>query len=104
MIDEGVDSLFGELQAELHDSHVWLSRGYDLSVAHGWLGPKAGIEPCPFCCPGERVMAPVLSDDIIWSGVRTIHYVACGGCGAQGPWGDTESQAIAQWARAWGRR
>lgn len=103
MIDGDLDWLVGYDGAPAaHDAHVWVYHGYDLTVSTGW---KAVVElgACPFCEPREEQIAPVLADEQIWGGTRTIHYVACGGCGACGPWGGSESEAVRRWTKLGGR-
>lgn len=78
--------------------HVLLYRGFDLSAAGIW---EHDIAPCLLCAPlaAGRDPALILTDETLHWG-RLIHVVACGNCGTRGPWGDSESQALALWNAA----
>ena len=88
----------------LHDSHVWVRKwiemGCDLMLA-GILTPE--IAPCGACeVLGVNGLPP--SETIVdtdHNGTRWYHTVKCGSCGTSGPWGRTESEALAKWAKVW---
>ena len=57
------------------------------------------LQPCPFCKEDELILSDNTLDlhaDIPGWTRRHRDFVACG-CGARGPAGDTEEQAIKKW-------
>jgi Lar family restriction alleviation protein len=48
------------------------------------------IEPCPFCGEGEETYVNATPTE--------QRYVVCDNCGAEGPYGDTEIDAIKAWS------
>lgn len=92
--DDGLDDIFGALQPALHDSHVWLFHGFDLTAS---TILDYQIAPCPFVknpvANGNEVCI-LTHEDLGW---RQIFIVCCGDCGARGPWGKTESEALELW-------
>ena len=88
------DDPLGDLGDEF-SNHVLLYHGCDLAAYGIW---HHDIEPCLFCAPlpPEREPALLLTDETLQAG-RVIHFVCCGNCGARGPWGDRESQALQLW-------
>lgn len=95
---ENDDALLLELLGpalDLHHAHVLLWQGFDLSAA----GIEGEVADCPFCAAAGRHSDCTGLDadqvDGCW-----VKYVACGNCGTHGPWGSTESQAVARWNQA----
>lgn len=88
-----------ETDLDLHNNHVLLYRGYDLTAAGQW---QYDIAPCLLCPrpPAEDDdPALILTDETLHWG-RLIHLVCCGTCGTRGPWASSESQALALWNAA----
>lgn len=71
----------------------------------GTLTRRVTVGPCPFCGPGLSAFwhsdpnCVIVSDVLLPDG----HFragamsVACGNCGARGPWGEDEIEAVQMW-------
>lgn len=95
---EDDDLLFALLGdgVQLHDAHVVLWYGFDLTAA--------GIEDhdiaaCPFCKPSCLKPGLMHEDVEGWP----VKYVMCYACGARGPSAAKESFALRDWNRRSGR-
>jgi len=56
---------------------------------------RVSLGPCPHCLGYECIV-----DTVRLSGTapeKWPHAVHCGGCGARGPWGDSELGAVQSW-------
>ncbi len=88
-----------ELEAALtfsetdHKAHVDLYRGYDLMAAGIDDIP---IRPCLYCLDDEELYPTHHEEE---PGER-IHFIACMNCGAAGPIGRLQSQALLNWNAA----
>lgn len=60
---------------------------------------EAELKPCPFCRRGGIVIHPLPpgAKGLHLLVSRAPYYAHCDGCGADGPPGDTEAEAIANW-------
>lgn len=96
-ISVGDDDPFGDMGDE-YTNHVLLYYGCDLSAAGIW---DLDIAPCLLCAPisPDREPALMVTEEALHWG-KHIHFVCCGNCGTRGPWGDSESQALALWNAA----
>ena len=57
------------------------------------------------CCPFCRSDQELIVSDVERDGYAPAYWpsaVQCGGCGASGPWGDTEESAVKKWNQATG--
>jgi Lar family restriction alleviation protein len=91
-----------DIEPVLHNSHVMLFYGYDITFCD--LLAHHDFAECPFCSEeANSIPTLILGDELIHGGTRRIHFVVCGNCGTRGPWGRTESDALNRWNRVYSR-
>ncbi len=90
---------------ERHDGHVMAYYGVDITAFDPLFQPT--LASCPFCAGSsidrdalildEFIQESISNDKFLLRGKKMIHLVACGSCGARGPWAEKESLAISFW-------
>lgn len=79
-----------------HSVGIWKREGGESFTRQVSLGP------CPHCLGYELIVS-----DVEVQGMAPANYpqaVHCGGCGARGPWGNTEEGAVVAWNNTTGVR
>lgn len=76
-----------------HSTEVWEYAGERGVVVSRYC--RVTAIPCHFCCGFE--LAPQSVEFTPGDPRAPEYYVGCAGCGARGPWGRTELEAVAEW-------
>jgi hypothetical protein len=84
-----------ELHEPLHDAHVYIWLGADLLIGQKTCPMPA---PCPFHEHESFVMVLHHEKDVLKGAKRPrLWFVSCS-CGANGPFGWSQSEALERWA------